>query len=238
MGVAIFSKNIEDDAIYVMSLEKSFDCHKPYAISVNSEENWDKLLLLSPQIIFLEIKDGFHVARKFISWLKEKNIVVPVILSFPYKDLCNDDLVINASSEIGSLFCDGLGAGISIKSSCSILLKYSLSFGILQAAGKRTTKTEFISCPGCGRTLFDLQETSKKIREKTSHLPGIKIAIMGCIVNGPGEMADADFGYVGAGSDKVNLYIGKNCVEKNIGSAEAENKLIELIKREKKWKEK
>ncbi len=101
----------------------------------------------------------------------------------------------------------------------------------------RTFKTEFISCPGCGRTLFNLQEVSRRIREKTAHLPGVKIAIMGCIVNGPGEMADADFGYVGSKSNKIDLYVGKTCVEKDIDSKEADERLIDLIKSHGRWVE-
>ena len=99
----------------------------------------------------------------------------------------------------------------------------------------RTTRTDFISCPSCGRTLFNLQEVSARIRERTAHLPGVKIAIMGCIVNGPGEMADADFGYVGSKPGKVDLYVGKQCVEKDIEFAEADQRLVELIKSHGRW---
>ena len=101
----------------------------------------------------------------------------------------------------------------------------------------RASKTEFIACPGCGRTLFDLQEVTKRICSKTSHLPGVKIAIMGCIVNGPGEMADADFGYVGSRAGKVDLYVGKKCVERNIDLKEADERLIQLIKAHNRWVE-
>ena len=111
------------------------------------------------------------------------------------------------------------------------------AFGILQAGRLRTTKTEYISCPGCGRTLFDLQTTIARVKEATSHLKGLKIGIMGCIVNGPGEMADADYGYVGAGRGKVSLYKQKECIEKNIPEEEAVGKLIELIKANGDWKE-
>ena len=110
-----------------------------------------------------------------------------------------------------------------------------MSFALLQACRKRTTKTEFISCPGCGRTLFDLQSVSKRIRDRTSHLPGVRIAIMGCIVNGPGEMADADFGYVGSRAGKIDLYVGKQCVERNIDFKDADERLVELIKSHGKW---
>jgi (E)-4-hydroxy-3-methylbut-2-enyl-diphosphate synthase len=143
--------------------------------------------------------------------------------------------VIHASVEMGSLLCDGLAEGVFIEADFPLKDLYSLSFSVLQGARLRTIKTEFISCPGCGRTLFDLQKVSKRIREKTHHLPGVKIAIMGCIVNGPGEMADADFGYVGSRPDKIDLYVGKTCVEKNIDFDEADEKLITLIKAHGRW---
>jgi (E)-4-hydroxy-3-methylbut-2-enyl-diphosphate synthase len=113
----------------------------------------------------------------------------------------------------------------------------STAFGILQAARTRITKTEYISCPSCGRTLFDLQETTAKIRKRTDHLKGVKIGIMGCIVNGPGEMADADYGYVGIGKDKISLYRGQNVVKRSVKAMEAVDQLIELIKEDGKWLE-
>lgn len=113
-----------------------------------------------------------------------------------------------------------------------------LMFSVLQATGARITKTEYISCPGCGRTMFDLQKTISRVKEATSHLTGLKIGIMGCIVNGPGEMADADYGYVGAGKDKISLYKGRECVEKNISEEKAVEKLIEIMKANGDWKEK
>ena len=112
-----------------------------------------------------------------------------------------------------------------------------LAYNVLQGAGARISKTEFVACPSCGRTLFDLQTTTQRIREKTGHLKGVKIAIMGCIVNGPGEMADADFGYVGGAPGKINLYVGKSCVQYNIPQAEADDRLIALIKAHGKWLE-
>ncbi|MBL7686377.1 MAG: flavodoxin-dependent (E)-4-hydroxy-3-methylbut-2-enyl-diphosphate synthase, partial [Deltaproteobacteria bacterium] len=110
-----------------------------------------------------------------------------------------------------------------------------LAYNILQAARQRVTKTEFIACPSCGRTLFDLQTTTARIKKITSHLKGVKIAIMGCIVNGPGEMADADFGYVGGGPNHIHLYVGKECVEKNVPQEIADQKLVELIKSHGRW---
>ena len=138
------------------------------------------------------------------------------------------DLVIHAAAELGALLSDGYGEGV-------LMANRSLAFNILQACRMRTSKTEFISCPGCGRTLFDLQQVTKRIRSKTSHLPGVKIAIMGCIVNGPGEMADADFGYVGSRAGKVDLYVGKECVERSIDFVDADKRLIDLIKAHNRW---
>ena len=137
----------------------------------------------------------------------------------------------------GALLSDGLGEGLLLEGDYPAKMLRQLSFNILQAARMRTTKTEFISCPSCGRTLFDLQEVTRRIREKTEHLPGVKIAIMGCIVNGPGEMADADFGYVGSKPGMIDLYVGKTRVEKDIPMSEAVDHLIELIKAHDRWVE-
>ena len=158
----------------------------------------------------------------------------PILLSIDSKSI--ETAILEVSKNLGSLLLDGIGNSIRIKipnSDPSQIL--SLSYDILQAVRLRTTKTEFISCPSCGRTLFNLQETTARIKNKTGHLKGVKIAIMGCIVNGPGEMADADFGYVGAGPGKVHLYLGKDIVSKNINSEIADEKLIELIKSNGKW---
>jgi (E)-4-hydroxy-3-methylbut-2-enyl-diphosphate synthase len=134
---------------------------------------------------------------------------------------------------------DGFGDGIWIKApGCgSPFLVNRLGFGILQAARTRTSKTEYISCPSCGRTLFDLQETTQKIRSRTDHLKGVKIGIMGCIVNGPGEMADADYGYVGVGVGKITLYKGQEVVRRNIPAEDAVDQLIELIREHGDWVE-
>jgi (E)-4-hydroxy-3-methylbut-2-enyl-diphosphate synthase len=135
---------------------------------------------------------------------------------------------------------DGLGDGIMLENTSEqVTLKdvNNTAFGILQAARTRITKTEYISCPSCGRTLFDLQETTAMIRKRTDHLKGVKIGIMGCIVNGPGEMADADYGYVGSGVGKITLYKGKEVVKRGVPSANALDELIELIKEDGKWVE-
>ncbi len=143
--------------------------------------------------------------------------------------------LLDASILTGSLLCDGIGDIVSIETETDPVRATKLAYNVLQGAGARISKTEFVACPSCGRTLFDLQTTTQRIREKTGHLKGVKLAIMGCIVNGPGEMADADFGYVGGAPGKINLYVGKNCVQYNIPQAEADNRLIELIKRHGKW---
>ena len=143
--------------------------------------------------------------------------------------------LLDASILSGSLLCDGLGDMISIETDKDLIRSTRLAYNTLQGAGARISKTEFVACPSCGRTLFDLQSTTQRIREQTGHLKGVKIAIMGCIVNGPGEMADADFGYVGGAPGKINLYVGKQCVQYNIPQAEADQRLIDLIREHGKW---
>ena len=146
-----------------------------------------------------------------------------------------------ASTDFGSLLIDGFADGIMIETELDTISDrelVTLMFGILQGSRVRYSKTEYISCPSCGRTLFDLEEVTAKIKQHTSHLKALKIGIMGCIVNGPGEMADADYGYVGTGVGKVNLYKGKTVMKRNISSANAVDALINLIKEEGDWKEK
>ena len=147
----------------------------------------------------------------------------------------SDDRLYQAAIQIGALLCDGFGDSIQIDSDAAPAEAVRLSYTILQAARLRMSKTEFISCPSCGRTLFNLQTTTERIKSRMSHLKDVKIAIMGCIVNGPGEMADADFGYVGSGPGKISLYVGKECVERNIPDSQAEDRLIQLIKDHGKW---
>jgi (E)-4-hydroxy-3-methylbut-2-enyl-diphosphate synthase len=143
--------------------------------------------------------------------------------------------LLESSILTGSLLCDGLGDLVSIETEADPVRATTLAYNVLQGAGARISKTEFVACPSCGRTLFDLQTTTQRIRAKTGHLKGVKLAIMGCIVNGPGEMADADFGYVGGAPGKINLYVGKSCVQYNIPQAEADDRLISLIKENGKW---
>ncbi|MBV9897722.1 MAG: (E)-4-hydroxy-3-methylbut-2-enyl-diphosphate synthase [Chloroflexi bacterium] len=147
-----------------------------------------------------------------------------------------EEVLLRTSTVLGSLLCDGIGDSVGLTtSSLDEESRSRLLFGILQAAGVRITKTEFVSCPSCGRTLFDLQSTTERIASRTKHLKGVKIAIMGCVVNGPGEMADADFGYVGGSPGHVNLYVGKEVVEKGVPEAEADERLVDLIRSHGKW---
>lgn len=143
--------------------------------------------------------------------------------------------LLDSSQNLGSLLCDGIGDAILVRNETAPGQSLRLSYNILQAAGARIFKTDYVACPSCGRTLFNLQSTTQKIREATGHLKGVRIAVMGCIVNGPGEMADADFGYVGGAPGKINLYVGKTAVKFNIPEAEAVERLIDLIREHGKW---
>jgi len=184
--------------------------------------------------------NGLAEQRRVFIELINRNIKTPVIISRDYNQLDAKYLQLNSSSDIGGLLIDGLGDGITInnnKEGESLHIN-STAFGILQASRTRISKTEYISCPSCGRTLFDLQETTAKIRKVTDHLKGVKIGIMGCIVNGPGEMADADYGYVGTRPGKITLYKEKTVVKKNIDEELAVDALIDLIKEHGDWVEK
>lgn len=190
-------------------------------------------------LIFSSNKHGMPSIRRAIIELSESNINLPVIVDRDYAINNNEDYQLYAAADIGGLLLDGMGDGVFLRANgiASPQMINSLSFGILQAARTRISKTEYISCPSCGRTLFDLQETTAKIRSRTSHLKGIKIGIMGCIVNGPGEMADADYGYVGSGVGKITLYKGKDVVTKSIQAEGAVDALINLIKQHGDWVE-
>lgn len=184
-------------------------------------------------------QNGIGEQRAFFHTLLNANCTTPVILCRNYTENELENLQIKAATDLGVLFIDGFGDGILLenKGIISVEAINSVAFGILQAARVRVTKTEFISCPGCGRTMFHLQSVIASIKARTSHLKGLKIGIMGCIVNGPGEMADADYGYVGAGRGKVSLYKKKECLERNIPEKEAVAKLIEIIKINGDWHE-
>ena len=171
--------------------------------------------------------------RGLVHQLTRQGLNNPVIFFQMYEESSVEDLQIKSAADMGALIFDGLTDGILLYNNSSSIADTKLdetAFGILQAGRVRTSKTEYISCPGCGRTLYDLESTIARIKAATSHLKGLKIGIMGCIVNGPGEMADADYGYVGAGRGKISLYKRKECIEKNIPEEQAVEKLIELIK--------
>ena len=209
----------------------------PLILQLDNEapEEWEAILKVRPAVIvFAPSENRLHASRRFFDWMQKQGIDVPVILRFHYT-CSQEDVTLLASMECGALLCDGLGEGIWLEGDYPIGFLRELSFSILQAARMRMSKTDFISCPSCGRTLFDLQDVTKRIQSRTSHLPGVKIAIMGCIVNGPGEMADADFGYVGSKPGKIDLYVGKECVEKDIDFSEADDRLVELIKAHNRW---
>jgi (E)-4-hydroxy-3-methylbut-2-enyl-diphosphate synthase len=176
-------------------------------------------------------KNGVAEQRAFINKLMSNDCHTPVIIQRLYRETSLADFQLKSAADNGSFFIDGLGDGLWLKQ----LFKTKNSdttetaFSILQAARTRTTKTEYISCPGCGRTLFDLEKTLAEVKASTEHLKGLKIAVMGCIVNGPGEMADADYGYVGAGPGKVSLYKGKEVIKRNIDADNAVQELLGLI---------
>jgi (E)-4-hydroxy-3-methylbut-2-enyl-diphosphate synthase len=203
--------------------------------------------------IYSSAVNSMQSVRAFVNGLMQQQIKTPVVLSVESHHTSIDEQLIHFATESGALFLDGMGDGIWLMNDPAKLVNQKVtgrtyletknnhqfinntSFSILQAVRTRISKTEYISCPSCGRTLFDLQETTAKIRAVTNHLKGVKIAIMGCIVNGPGEMADADFGYVGSGVGKITLYRGKEIVKRNIDSAIAVDELINLLKESDAW---
>ena len=204
-----------------------------------SEELISKLKTDTTTVLMIDTYNNHGMAeqRKLFIELINNDCNTPVVIGRAYGDLSLTQLQLQAATDMGALLIDGLGDGISVAAeSCGGDKSVNeTAFGILQASRTRISKTEYISCPSCGRTLFDLQETTAKIRAVTSHLKGLKIGIMGCIVNGPGEMADADYGYVGTGMGKITLYKEKKVIERNIPESEAVDSLIGLIKQHGDW---
>ena len=183
---------------------------------------------LSPFAFSVSMKPRVHSTRLLIALLHERGLDdVPVMLHHGSSD--EPTQAVRAAIEMGSSLCDGFGDMVSLDGTVDCFSTLNLAYRILQASRLRTTRTEYISCPSCGRTLFDLEQTTARIKQATAHLVGVKIAVMGCIVNGPGEMADADFGYVGSGPGVVTLYVGKEVVARNIPEQEAPDRLTELI---------
>lgn len=190
-------------------------------------------------IITTDHKNGVGEQRAFIHTLMNNDCKTPIVLNRKYNENQEEDIQIKAGIDFGAILLDGFGNGAMIENEGTIPQKNidAYTFGVLQAARVRTTKTEYISCPSCGRTLFDLQSTVARVKESTSHLKHLKIGVMGCIVNGPGEMADADYGYVGAEKGKISLYKRQDLIEKNIPSEQAVERLVELIKSHGDWVE-
>jgi (E)-4-hydroxy-3-methylbut-2-enyl-diphosphate synthase len=227
---------------------------------VSHVELWDELLasMAADPTVVLCVESGkvprMMFVRRFMMEMMNRKISNPVIIRVETANQTIDEQLIHFSAEAGALLLEGMGDGIwlwnnmpdtpeSLKVTGRTYLEVrnnyqflnNTAFSILQATRTRISKTEYISCPSCGRTLFDLQETTARIRSYTHHLKGVKIAIMGCIVNGPGEMADADFGYVGSGPGKITLYKGREIVKRNVDSDIAVQELIELLKENDAW---
>ena len=218
------------------------------AVEIDGSEDKDtiaKVKDLNPAMVFISIKSDLsqlHAARRVFEIFKANDINTPAIHHYKTSASDSNNLALELGTRVGSLLTDGNGDGILIEqvgdTNFSVDFLRNTGFSLLQGCRMRNTKTEFVSCPSCGRTLFDLQETTASITEATGHLPGVTVAVMGCIVNGPGEMADADFGYVGTLPGKVDLYYGKEVVRKNIPNEEAVDSLVDLIKEYGMWKDK
>lgn len=226
-------KELEDCTAKIKFLETSYSELSEDIFAVLKKDQSIVIILTTNHV------NGVGEHRAFIHQLMNNGIETPVVLKRIYKESLPEDLQIKSAIDFGTVLLDGLGNGILLDNEGEIALADidAYMFGVLQASRLRTSKTEYISCPSCGRTLFDLQTTVAKVKEATSHLSHLKIGVMGCIVNGPGEMADADYGYVGAEKGKISLYKRKDCVEKNIPSEEAVERLVTLIKEHGDWVE-
>jgi len=243
----LFQTLSKKDHIYPLLFEnqlinlKEVENHFSF-IQINADKIEDKIIDqlkgLTQSIIILEsfASNVFHSSRNVMIKFMKAGIQLPVVFKYHFGDFSEEAFRINLATNYGGLFIDGLGDGMLMSADdLDTKLINETVFGTLQAARTRITKTEYISCPSCGRTLFDLQETTAMIRKKTDHLKGIKIGIMGCIVNGPGEMADADYGYVGSGKGKITLYKGQEVIKKAVPTANALDELIKLIKDNGEW---
>ena len=250
---AELKKNPVPNAIAIVSLAQAInkealpECSERFAVTLNgSESNEDlaKLKDIDAVMLLIQTEKGrsrIHSSRRIFEVLQTNGVKTPVIHHKHIVDGDKSDVVIQCGAQVGGLLCDGNGDGVLLEyvGNENIPLSFlrTTSFGLLQGSRMRNTKTEYVSCPSCGRTLFDLQEVTAQIAEKTGHLPGVAIAVMGCIVNGPGEMADADFGYVGGAPGKIDLYVGKEVVRRGIPMEGATEELIELIKEHGRWVE-
>ena len=226
--------------VKVKDLEE-LDKNQPAFLEVECSESLPENLAEYTRLILVlcsKYSNKTQLFRKVYIDLLNSKLDIPVILKVENDSLDSEKFQLHVSSDCGSLFIDGFGDGLWLSGNQAPTVINSTAFGILQATRSRISKTEYISCPSCGRTLFDLQETTMKIKQETSHLKGLKIGIMGCIVNGPGEMADADYGYVGTGPGKITLYKEKTVVKKNVPEQEAVQALIDLIKENNDWVDK
>jgi len=250
VNYSCWSRHKEKQNIYPLIHTEEFnennDLHPDLnfiAVDANEISFIDKIKKHQNIVLVLSTTEDHAMAslRHFIFQLIRENIDVPVIIHRNYAELTEEQFQLYAATDIGGLLIDGLGDGAMLnfktEGKYQAKLSNSTAFGILQAARTRMTKTEYISCPSCGRTLFDLQETTAMIRKRTDHLKGVKIGIMGCIVNGPGEMADADYGYVGSGKGKITLYKGQEVIKRAVPSKHAVDELIEIIKSDGAWVE-
>ena len=250
VNYSCWSEHKDEQNIYPLISTKEFNENIPLhpeinfvAVGANEISFIDKIKKAHKIVLVLSTTENHAMAslRYFIFELIRKKIDAPVVISRNYTDLSEAQFQLYAATDIGGLLIDGLGDGTMLNlitaEKTKAKLSNSTAFGILQAARTRMTKTEYISCPSCGRTLFDLQETTAMIRKRTDHLKGVKIGIMGCIVNGPGEMADADYGYVGSGKGKITLYKGQEVIKRSVPSKHAVDELIEIIKSDGAWVE-
>ena len=222
--------DVKPEAIHEELNLLEVDPRKPISV------NCDTQLVTVKDDINLPVITAFRLlAAQLKAAGKNNPILVKDSLKFGEVPLEPNIALLRAAVVVGSLLCDGIGDAILIRGESGAGQSLRLAYNILQAAGCRSFKTDYVACPSCGRTLFDLQEVTARIKSRTDHLKGVKIAIMGCIVNGPGEMADADFGYVGGAPGKINLYVGKSPVRMNIPAAEAVESLVDLIREHGKW---
>ena len=222
--------DVKPEAIHEELNLLEVDPRKPISV------NCDTQLVTVKDDINLPVITAFRLLAGQLKAAGTNNpILVKDSLKFGEVPLEPNIALLRAAVVVGSLLCDGIGDAILIRGESGAGQSLRLAYNILQAAGCRSFKTDYVACPSCGRTLFDLQEVTARIKSRTDHLKGVKIAIMGCIVNGPGEMADADFGYVGGAPGKINLYVGKSPVRMNIPAAEAVESLVDLIREHGKW---
>lgn len=217
-----------------------------YAIRADGTESDSALVAAGRSdaaLLLLDIEPSLsrvHASRRVFEMLQREGSELSVIHVARFDDEPDAErLTIDVGMQVGALLVDGLGDGVCVRAprAMSAAEQVTVSFTLLQGSRMRNTKTEFVSCPSCGRTLFDLQTVTAQIAERTGHLPGVAIAVMGCIVNGPGEMADADFGYVGGAPGKIDLYVGKEVVKRAIPMEQACDELVELIKEHDRWVE-